>query len=649
MKYIYTLINRFSSIFIILLLIFSSISYSQIDANENLAFNKSKLEPFLDSLITKLMKEQNIIGSGIAVVKDTGIVISKGYGYADLENKKAFDPEKTLFRTASVCKVVVATTLMMLKEKGLIDFNADINKYLKDFKIKDNFGKPITVANLLTHTPGFDDFYIGKSAPTEKEALPLGEFLKKHMPERIVPPGEVFMYSNMGMALAAFLVEEITGEDYEKFTIENLFLPLHMDKSSYRVKEKYKDDIYKGYVYLNGKQEEFPFDFINDYPAGQMLTTLNDFSNFMIMQLNKGKFSGRQIVDTSSINEMQSVQFTNNPKLHSAIGYAIFIDEVYGTKLLSHNGGYPGILTRMLIFPELKLAMFVAMNGYNSNFNSIVTDALMNKFFPYKAPQSKTKYPFTDLPDYDKNVDKFVGNYRFTRYSRNEIAEIGVLMGMVSGELPIWKNDNGMLMMYDLNNKPRRLIQVKPLLFQSVDDDYYIAFRADKEGNITHLFTDGVTSLEKTPLVYTISFQQIVFISITSLFALIVLTGFIRTVINKIRKSGSNKSMLFKFTERIASVYLIYLLAFGLIMFVFINPLEQMVGFPYGVPWYFYVLQIFPIIFILWTVWFVYRLLSEMKKGHIKRISIIFYSLFLITCLITAWFFNYWNLVGFKF
>ena len=125
MKYIYTLIDRFISKFIILLFIFSSISYSQINLNEAPAFNKSNLEPFLDSLITNLMKEQNIIGSGITIVKDTGIVLSKGYGFADLENKKSFDPENTLFRTASVCKVVVATTLMMLKEKGLIDFKTD--------------------------------------------------------------------------------------------------------------------------------------------------------------------------------------------------------------------------------------------------------------------------------------------------------------------------------------------------------------------------------------------------------------------------------------------------------------------------------------------------------------------------------------------
>ena len=321
-------------------------AYSQTNTAAAPSLTKDNIETFLDSIITSLMKEQNVPGCGIAIVKDTSILFSKGYGYADLENKKPFDPDKTLFRTASVCKVVVATVLMQLKEKNLIDLNADINKYLKKFKIKDKFGKPITAANLLTHTPGFDDFYIGKSSRSEKDAMPLGEFLKKHLPERIVPPGEVFIYSNLGMALAAFLVEEITGKDFEQYAIENLFLPLDMNKSSFRVKEKYRDDIYKGYVYLNGKQNEFPFDFINDYPAGQMLTTINEFSNFMIMHLNEGLFNGKQILDSLYVDEMQSVRFTHHPKLHSAFGYGFFIDEVNGTKLLSHNGGYPGILNK---------------------------------------------------------------------------------------------------------------------------------------------------------------------------------------------------------------------------------------------------------------------------------------------------------------
>lgn len=626
-----------------------SISSAQIRTEGVPAFTKENIEPFLDSLITSLMKEQNIVGCGITIVKDSGIVFSKGYGFADLKNNKAIDPEKTLFRTASVCKVVVATSLMILKEKGLIDFNTDINKYLKKFKIEDKFGKPITAANLLTHTPGFDDIYIGKSARSEKEAIPLGEFLKNRLPERVTPPGESYSYSNIGMALAAFLIEEITGKDFEEYVTENLFVPLDMEKSSFRTKEKFKDDIYKGYVYMNDEQVEFPFDFLNDYPAGQMLTTTNEFSNFMLMQFHKGNFNGKQIVDSVLIEEMQSPQFTHHPKLNSAFGYGFMLEEYSGTKLLSHGGGYPGILTLMRLFPELQFGLFIAINGYNSNLNVIVADAIMNKFYPYQFPESQTKYPLIQLPAYDKNVDRFVGEYRFTRYSRNEITKIGLLLGMIGNELPIWRNDEGMLMMYNLNGKERRLIQIEPLLFQSIEDDYYIKFREDANGHITHLYTDGITAFERTPSLYTIKAQRIIFAIITLVFVSVSITGLFRTIKRKTKKSGNTKSKLFMFAETISNVYLIYLLLFGLVMNVFLNPLEQLVGFPYGMPWYFYLLQMTPFIFICLTLWFLYKLFIEIKNNHIGKIKLFIYATFLIVNFTAIWFMNTWNLIGFKF
>ena len=146
-------LNFFKQLILIGFIFLSIINsaYSQTNTASAQSLTKDNIETFLDSIITPLMKEQNVPGCGIAIVKDTSILFSKGYGYADLENKKPFDPDKTLFRTASVCKVVVATVLMQLKEKNLIDLNTDVNKYLKKFKIEDKFGKPITAANLLTH------------------------------------------------------------------------------------------------------------------------------------------------------------------------------------------------------------------------------------------------------------------------------------------------------------------------------------------------------------------------------------------------------------------------------------------------------------------------------------------------------------------
>ena len=203
--------------------------------------------------------------------------------------------------------------------------------------------------------------------------------------------------------------------------------------------------------------------------------------------------------------------------------------------------------------------------------------------------------------------------------------------------------------MYDLNNKARRLIQVEPLLFQSIDDDYYIKFRKDENGNITHLFTDGITSLERTSLVYTINFQRIVFAVVTIVFVVISLGGLVRSIIRKVRKSENKKCKLFQLAEKISNIYLIYLLLFGLAMNVFLNPLEQMVGFPFGMPWYFYLFQLMPFVFIALTVLFVVKFFSEIKNKSKLKFSIVYNTLFIIVCFTAIWFMNTWNLIGFKF
>jgi CubicO group peptidase (beta-lactamase class C family) len=92
----------------------------------------------------------------VVVVKDGAILLEKGYGYADVAERKPVDPERTLFRAGSVSKLFTWTAVMQLVEQGKLDLDTDINTYL-DFKIPPREGKPITLRNLMTHTPGFDE------------------------------------------------------------------------------------------------------------------------------------------------------------------------------------------------------------------------------------------------------------------------------------------------------------------------------------------------------------------------------------------------------------------------------------------------------------------------------------------------------------
>src|SRR5512147_800056 len=118
--------------------------------------DRAELEAFTDGLLKKEMEEYHIAGAAIAVVKDGKLFFTKGYGYADMENKIPVDPEQTIFRTGSVGKVFTWTAVMQLVEQGKLDLNADINTYL-DFRIPDTYPQPITLEHLITHTSGFEE------------------------------------------------------------------------------------------------------------------------------------------------------------------------------------------------------------------------------------------------------------------------------------------------------------------------------------------------------------------------------------------------------------------------------------------------------------------------------------------------------------
>lgn len=630
----------------LLTMLFVSTCYSQMTNYPKL--DSLEAAAFLDSVITKAIEESSAPGIGVVIVKDDSIFFSRGYGYSDIENQKPVEPAKTLFRIASVSKVVNGTVILIARDNGLVDLHTDVNEYLTTFSIPEKFNQPITLHNLMTHTPGFDDVYIGKSSRTKEDALPLGDFLKVILPERVMPPGEIFSYSNIGNALAAYVIEERVQKDFELYAVKNLFKPLDMNTSSFTLQEFQKENLYKGYYKDEDRFIEFPFDHINDYPAGQMLTTLDEFANFMIMHLNHGKYKGNTIIDSSSVNEMHSVQFTHHPKLIGGSGYTFAIGDVNGYKNLAHGGGYAGISTLMFLFPELKLGIFTAANT-SSYLPGEICNSFMNKFFPPKDTLSKTEYPLTDIPGHDKNVDKFTGKYRDTRYSRNSILKIALLPNFIGYEMPIWKNSEGMLVMFDHKGEERRLIQIEPLLFQSIDDDYYMAFREDGNGKITNVFTSGTNALERINWYETIGFNR----SLLLICVLIMLLSITIFYVYKLfRRKGTKKSVnqfLLKASVNVSGTFLIYFGLWGLIMGLMLDPIEQQTGFGYGFPWYVYIVQIIPFIGIIFTVLLIWKMfiavkiLSKAKLGFSVSLIVLIASIGLI------WFIHYWNLLGWRF
>src|SRR5947207_11603750 len=145
---------------------------------------KADAEAWLDGFFPYALQRGDMAGAVVVVIKDGQVLLAKGYGYADVAARKPVDPERTLFRAGSVSKLFTWTAVMQLVEQGKLDLDADINGYL-DFKIPPRNGKPITLRNLMTHTPGVDEA-IGELISAEPNDLPTLEAGLKHwIPPRV--------------------------------------------------------------------------------------------------------------------------------------------------------------------------------------------------------------------------------------------------------------------------------------------------------------------------------------------------------------------------------------------------------------------------------------------------------------------------------
>src|SRR5262249_62234852 len=143
---------------------------------------------FLDGFMPMQLERENIAGAVVLVVKDGRVLFAKGYGYSDVGKKTPVTVDATLFRPGSISKLFTWTAVMQLVEQGKLDLDKDINDYL-DFKIPATFPQPITLRNVMTHTPGFAETAKDLFVKDTGEMKPLGAYLADHLPNRISPPG----------------------------------------------------------------------------------------------------------------------------------------------------------------------------------------------------------------------------------------------------------------------------------------------------------------------------------------------------------------------------------------------------------------------------------------------------------------------------
>ncbi len=327
---------------------------------EPVTIDREELEAFADQFFPAQMRRLNIPGVSFVLVQNGEIVLAKGYGDASIEKEIPISPDTTVMRIGSVSKLFVATAVMQLVEQGKLDLDADVNQYLAAFQLEVTYRQPVTLAHLLTHTAGFED------PPYESETEPalvppLGAYLAASMPPRTYEPGEAFLYSNHGYALAAYIVEQVSGTPFDQYVAAEILQPLGMSQSGYLLGPPLPANLATGYFYEDGTQIPQPVDYDGTYPSGSIVSTATDMAKFMLAHLQGGCYGGACILQPPTLTEMHSQQ-AETPYEGQAVTYGFVEGHAEGQRLLGHSGSTRGFGNSMNLLPKHSLGYFFSFN-----------------------------------------------------------------------------------------------------------------------------------------------------------------------------------------------------------------------------------------------------------------------------------------------
>jgi CubicO group peptidase (beta-lactamase class C family) len=441
---------------------------------------KADFETFLDALIPSQLQNRNIAGAVVSVVKDGQVLFQKGYGYADLEEKKPVLPDQTLFRPGSISKLFTATAVMQLVEQGKLDLDRDVNDYL-DFPIPKTYPEPVTLRQLLTHTGGFEETLKNLFVAHQSDIKPLRTYLVNEMPARIFPPGKIPSYSNYGFTLAGYIVERVSGEKFERYIENHILKPLGMKNSTFDqpLPPQLAPQMSKGYLSASKKPRDF--EFVQAAPAGALATTAADMTRFMLAFLQDGTVDSVSILKPETVRQMETRQFEFHQML-TGIGITFMEYLIDPVRIIAHGGDTVYFHSDMILVPEAHFAYFLSYNSLGRDVGGgrgEVWRTLVNRYFPSAARPK---------PNVDSNTAKSDGRavsglYDGTRRGETTLLRILALIG----QFKVSSDKEGVLQIEGMKNQSgelKRWREIAPLIYREIDGLERVGFRRDASGAV---------------------------------------------------------------------------------------------------------------------------------------------------------------------
>jgi CubicO group peptidase (beta-lactamase class C family) len=427
-----------------------------------------------DDYINKALKDWEVPGLAIAIVKNDQLVFARGYGVRKLGDPTPVD-EKTLFAIGSSSKAFTAASIAMLMDEGKLKWDDPATKHLPGFQLFDPYAtRELSVRDLLSHRSGLErgDFLWYGTSYSRDEIVQRVRFLKPSWSFR-----SRFGYQNIMYLAAGQIVAGLSGKPWDDFIRDRIFKPLGMTSSSTSIKDlKAADDVATPHTKLDGKVEIIPWRNIDNIaPAGSINSNVIDMAQWVRLQLGEGSYKGQRLISSGGAKEMHTSQtvirmeppwtlyYSDAHFLNYGLGW--FLHDHRGRKVVEHGGNIDGMSALVAMIPEEKLGLVILTNMNGSPLPGALASRVYDLYLgvqprDYSADTLKTFNAFLEQGKQAQKkleesrvkstsptlaLDQYAGTYKDEMYGDAKVAiQSGKLVlttpGFV-GDLEHWNYD----------------------------------------------------------------------------------------------------------------------------------------------------------------------------------------------------------------
>ncbi len=357
---------------------------SGIQSNRNIEIFGSAIvdTSAIDSLITLILEDYHVAGVSTSVIRNNNIVWNRSYGFANIE-KWIPVTDTTAFMLASVSKTITGAALLKLWEQGLFYLDDDINDYMP-FRIVNPYfpDSVITFRMLLTHTSSLKDnwdvmfsTYVPGDTPIRLDEyvrsyfLPGGYYYNATKNFYNWKPGKSWSYCNHNFVLIGYLVSVISDLPFDQYCRDSLFLPMHMNRTSWFLSGLDTNTVAMPYSYNGVKYVPYGHFGYADYPAGALRSSTRDLARFLTMFLSGGELDDVQILQKNTIDTIATIQY---PAIISNQGLTWFRAQHGSRMVWEHSGGDQGVRTKIGLCKQDSSAVIVLTNGESTTASETI-------------------------------------------------------------------------------------------------------------------------------------------------------------------------------------------------------------------------------------------------------------------------------------